>query len=402
MKVLQVATGFPINFPGGITNYVRSLTDHLIRQGCQVDVLSGSGGQSWGTAEVHLFQGVNSVFSLSVLRDDPAQARWLHALFGQYDVVHFHMNYGFPASVYDQEIEVPYLVSLHDYGYICPRIFMTDKWGQVCESRVLDKCARCVGWLEQSDILRVGARKLGWRLPTVGSAAVQTRANRLNGFLARAAGRLAVSSKVAEIFEAAVPGAPCSVVHIGNDSAGPIPPRSVWAASGKIRCAYIGTLNRDKGAEVFIELVKRVSHEKFEFEFWGRGEPAYVEQLARLGVGIRGAYTPDRLRDILAQVDLGMVLPVWNDNGPQVLMEFLNHGVPVLGTDRGGVPDFLRRACGHVFDPVSGMDEAVAWLARLDTVQLQAMHENIVPLKTPSQHAQEVLGLYQAAQACAA
>ena len=165
--------------------------------------------------------------------------------------------------------------------------------------------------------------------------------------------------------------------------------------NGVIRCAFIGTLNWDKGAEVFISLAKALMGKQVSFEFWGRGQEKYIEQLQNLGVQCKGSYKPDQLKSILKDVDLGLVLPVWNDNGPQVLMEFINNGVPVLGTHRGGIPDFLNEKIGFTFDPFSEINKATDWIASLTTEKLTAMNENISPLKTPAQHASEVSKIYE-------
>lgn len=399
MKVLHIATGFPASFPGGVTNYVRALARSQRVMGHAVDVLGGVGSaasQKDGYADQVIdFDGVATVFSLSLDRDDKRKAAWIQGLLAGYDIVHFHMGYGFPASFYEKTIPVPYVVSLHDYGYICPRIFMVDKWGNVCDRRELSKCKSCVGALEQINLLRVASKRLGLTLPTIPSAGVNRRAHRLNRFISGAAKRLAVSRRVAEIFIDAVPGGICDVVHIGNDSAGEIPHRERWMISGKIRCCYIGTLNKDKGAEIFIDLVKKLPKDRFEFVFWGRGEEKYVSVLRGLGVAINGAYTPDKLKNILSEIDVGLVLPVWNDNGPQVLMEFINNGVPVLGTSMGGVPDFLNSRTGYLFDPVKGLGDAVQWMKSLNVSTLQRLHANITPLKTPDQHAREVVSIYE-------
>jgi hypothetical protein len=47
-----------------------------------------------------------------------------------------------------------------------------------------------------------------------------------------------------------------------------------------------------------------------------------------MGAICHGAYKPHQLSEILKSADVGLVLPVWNDNGSQVLMEFINNGIP--------------------------------------------------------------------------
>ena len=400
MKVFHIATGFPISFPGGITNYVRTLSRAQVALGHHVEILAGleNGSRPIDYANVvHQFKGVGSAFCLSVNRDDKKAAGVLREELSHFDIIHFHMGYGLPASFYDMTMPVPYIVSLHDYGLICPRIFMMDKWGQLCSHRDLSRCRSCVGLLEQVNVLRAGFGRMRWRLPTLPSDAVASRAERMDGFLRRARRRLAVSRRVSEIFEEAIPGAGCDVLHIGNESAGEVQRRGIWAPSGKIRCAFIGTLNRDKGAEVFIELVRMLPSERFEFTFWGRGEARYVTALSSLGVKCNGAYRPGDIKGILQEVDVGLVLPIWNDNGPQVLMELLNNGIPVLGTDRGGIPDFLTPETGFLFDPSSGVENAAKWLQAVDADKLAEMHSKISPLKTPTAHCTEVVNVYMQA-----
>lgn len=397
MKILQVATGFPISFPGGITNYVRTLSRTQIALGHHVEILSGPendmGPIDFATA-VHQFKGVGSAFCLSVNRDDKQATFRLAELLSKFDIIHFHMGYGLPASFFLSQTQTPYIVSLHDYGLICPRIFMMDKWGQLCESRDLTRCRKCVGQFEQINFVRAGLGRLGWKVPTLSSNAVVKRAERLDHFLAKAKRRLAVSKRVAEIFENAIPGVSCDVVHIGNESSQQIPSRDSWAPNGKIRCGFIGTLNRDKGANVLIDLVRSVPLERFDFGFWGRGEDRYLDELRRLGVACNGAYRPSELNKILQEVDVGLVLPIWNDNGPQVLMEFLNNGIPVLGTNMGGVPDFLTKTTGFIFNPSEGIEDAARWLQTLDETRLAEMHSQIKPLKNPVEHCNEVIDIY--------
>lgn len=397
-RILHVATGFPISFPGGVTNYVRSLAISQRESGYTVDIIAGTGSSDAEgkiATKIYEYGGVMTPFSLSIGRDNHSDSSKLKKIIEEYDLVHFHMLYGFPSSFFKEAVKTPYVVSLHDYGLICPRIFMVDKWQGICESRELEKCSQCVGLLEQINVVRGGAKRLGLKLPDIYSSGPKVRAQAVDGFLRRANARLAVSSKVAAIFEDAVSEAPCKVLHIGNDSAGDIPRRKDWMPNGVIRCAFIGTLNWDKGAEVFISLAKALMGKQVSFEFWGRGQEKYIEQLQNLGVQCKGSYKPDQLKSILKDVDLGLVLPVWNDNGPQVLMEFINNGVPVLGTHRGGIPDFLNEKIGFTFDPFSEINKATDWIASLTTEKLTAMNENISPLKTPAQHASEVSKIYE-------
>lgn len=53
---------------------------------------------------------------------------------------------------------------------------------------------------------------------------------------------------------------------------------------------------------------------------------------------------------MLAGINLGVVPPLWEDNLPQVALEMVSRGIPILTSDRGGAheiagqPDFTFRA----------------------------------------------------------
>ena len=58
-------------------------------------------------------------------------------------------------------------------------------------------------------------------------------------------------------------------------------------------------------------------------------------------------FTHKTLDTVLQGVNLGIVPPIWEDNLPQVAIEMVSRGVPVLTSDRGGAqeisghPDFI-------------------------------------------------------------
>lgn len=408
MKILHIATGFQLSFPGGITNYVRSLASVQAASGDEVHVLARPDDISTYPNGVTLKAYVPSCvapFSLENVRRDPSTSQIVNLLQQErYDMAHFHMALDLPLHFLRDFVDfnIPYTVTLNDYYFVCPRIFMVDASANVCREIDLGKCKSCIGRLDQMQLVRRAAKKLGIPLPRISSPAAEERLRIMRGFLRSACLLLAASTRTAEIYSHAVPGAHFDIEQIGNESAN-MPP-AVKTSSGKIRFTALGTLSKSKGAGVLEEILKRSRRTDAEFHFYGRAHEGYGKRLRRLGLLDHGAYVPEDLPAIMSKTDVGIVIPIWEDNGPQVAMEFVNNRIPVLGTRRGGIPDIVAENAGFLFEPDSGADleRAINWIDRVSMAELNVISARMRPLVTPQEHARRVSELYrQALRTCA-
>ena len=57
---------------------------------------------------------------------------------------------------------------------------------------------------------------------------------------------------------------------------------------------------------------------------------------------IHDGYTHETLDRVLASVNLGVVPVLWEDNLPQVAIEMVARGIPILTSDRGGAQEIAR------------------------------------------------------------
>lgn len=94
---------------------------------------------------------------------------------------------------------------------------------------------------------------------------------------------------------------------------------------------------------------------------------------------------------------MGMVLSIWEDNGPQVVMELMNYHVPVIGTRMGGISDFVTRENGFIFDPYSEkeINELYQFLDNLTPQKIFELKENISRTTTPQEHYEDLLEVYE-------
>lgn len=389
--------GFPVEYPGGITNYVRSLANAQSLNGDDVVVYCNGESNSEANSyySIKRYNSKIRPFTLNLYASDPSYLDFYSKLVAEKaNVYHIHSLLGIDIRFAElfSESGLNYIVSLHDYNLICPRVFMVDKYNEVCRKVDLSKCSSCIGMVEQFDFVMRVMNKLKITTPTIACDRIYKRSHFLSMLLRRASFVLPVSSRVGEIFSDFTKSNQ-KVITIGNDTAYITPERNKKITS-KINVAFLGSFTRIKGAELFIEICKKNNNPLLNFCFYGRGDKKLLEQFKAVGGKDFGPYNATTLQKILNGIDIGAVLSIWEDNGPQVVMELLNNAIPVLGTQRGGIPDFINSENGFLFEPDDGVYSALNWLNSLTPDLVQKYHENIQKLKTPEQHYHEINDIY--------
>lgn len=403
MKVLQICSNFSIDYHGGITKYVKSLAIALKEKNVNLAIVSGGSNDKIDNIEFYHYIA-NKVRAYSIgteYNDQPIDKLLEYIKNNNYNIVHIHATGDFPLKFYDtlHKLNIRYIVSLHDYYFICPRVFMIDKNEEICHYINPDKCSTCVGKFESNDFLFRTSRKLrkkfNIKLPDLKSNVSLNRLNLMKNFLSNAELLLPVSAKVRDIFMDICPEGNFEILHIGNDTA-----NHQFVAhikSTKVRLTFMGALNKHKGQDVLEYIAKNLSN-KFEINYYGGASGDDMDHLKQYGVKFHGRYAPQDLEKIMKTTDIGLVLPIWEDNAPQVVMEFLNLGRLVVGTKRGGIPDFVKHLeNGYLFDPENEVEkkELISWLESLSSGQIDLMQRNIHKLKTPTEHANEIYKIYE-------
>jgi len=112
-------------------------------------------------------------------------------------------------------------------------------------------------------------------------------------------------------------------------------------------------LHESKGVERLLDAFLALDPGIAELWIAGTGDAAYVERLKeksgkRSGIRWLGFV---RSEDLLGQVDLLVVPSLWHDTAPLVALEGLAWGLPLLVSDRGGLPELAPPQVGWSFDP---------------------------------------------------
>jgi glycosyltransferase involved in cell wall biosynthesis len=232
---------------------------------------------------------------------------------------------------------------------------------------------------------------------------------------------LAVSRFVAAKFAAlGVDAGRLRTLHIGTRfteiverRAGELEPPAPFSHGPRpVRLAFIGYNNYYKGLPMLIDSLDMLGLEllaRIDLTVAALGGEVNEPELRALeprlaGLTLRFGYDQEELPGLIGGCDLGLVTSVWWDNGPQTVMEYLACGVPVLGAELGGIPDFVREGeNGMLFRGNDRWDLArrLAGIVREPRV-LDRLRAGVRPPKGMAEHAAELEAVYGARAAAAA
>ena len=401
MKILHISTGFNLDFNGGITNYVRCIAKSQSENGREVYVLSDGGKDdgyqviphktkisAWSFVKPHDRHEYNQVKNLLDSNN--------------FDVIHIHMALNMDQRLFQilKDANIKYIVSLHDYWMICPRIQMVRAGEPRCE-KTSEKCTRCFSCMEKNYFILRAARKIfgptfAMRFPLKSKTVFTQWRKNCDALLAGASALLPVSNRVKTIYEQSGIQGNYTVLNIGNISANDFDDGYVYTPKKDINLIILSSVAELKGGILFCKILEKVRNPKLKVHFYGRCNKKQAQMLRRHGIIDHGPYKQVELKEILASMDMGVMVPVWEDNAPQVVMEMLNNHLPVFATRMGGITDFVSNDNGFLFDPFSeeGINSAIEFLNNLSQEKIANLKKNIHRLITPQEHYTQLMEVY--------
>lgn len=361
---------------------------------------------------------------------------------GGFDVIHFHNLEGLPLNVlkikeYFPEIKIVF--SLHNYFPFCPNVQLFQHRNSCsCHSfRGGLECGCCRSkelkadwfveplsrWFAPGSLWSrffkpwhyIKSRLLSRKLLSVGSQSNSPQTykdfRRLNiSFLNRYADKvLAVSKRVSKIAEEfGIAAGLLEVAYIGSDYAGivPFPKPRISASVTGFTLVYLGYARAAKGFFFLLSALKQLPENvasginlRLAARYIDEAlNPASLDDLRRRfrSVEISDGYRREDLPCLLADVDLGIVPVIWEDNLPQVAIEMSAHGVPVLASDYGGASELSSSPYFH-FRGGDSKD----FIARLHYLVknpevLADYHRFRLPLTSMPEHLQQLQKIYAA------
>lgn len=162
---------------------------------------------------------------------------------------------------------------------------------------------------------------------------------------------IAMSNRVATIFNYYQKFENMTVLSLTLDHINKIAPYQLDLRSKeKIAFSIINVMGSNilKGTKLVLDLFamldKTEIKDKVEFFILGNIKDEYGELLKQYSfVKCIGLYNPDNLTSILEnlKIDVGIVPSLWEEAYGYVGVEFLAKGIPVIGNNIGGIPDYV-------------------------------------------------------------
>lgn len=360
MKLMLINTLYYPNIFGGAERSVQFLAEALVQKGHQVVVVSAHPGLE--DVKKELVNGVR-VYYIKLKniywpfsgRKQPFWARGAWHLLDIYnplmsrelsriireekpDLVHTNNLAGFSVAVWKvvKEFNLPLVHTIRDYYLLCPASKMY-KDGKNCDHI----CTKC-------QLFSISKIKL--------SAHVDTVVGNSKFILERH-----LQEKVFDRAKKEVIYNAYKTTASGEKLNG-----------GRKGCifGFIGRLDPTKGIELLLKVFNEVSiFNKYTLLVAGTGLQDYVAHLKSISnnnVHYLG-FMPSA--EFYRQVDILIVPSLWHEPLPRTIFEAYAHGIPVVGSRRGGIPEIIEEGkTGFVFEPddLSSLVKAMSKLLHKD------------------------------------
>jgi glycosyltransferase involved in cell wall biosynthesis len=432
MRVLIVAHGYPPTHFGGAELRAERTALGLRQRGHDVAVLCVESASTPSPPLPWEDRWQDGVLVRRVtfdLRSSPDPFLWSHdnPLIGQaltdlvrsWQPVVLHLFSGYLTAVSAVRVGkshgLPLVVSLTDYFWLCHRINLLRPDQRRCDGPTLVGCTRCSA--EEFRRFRLPARHFPaaadgfWRM----AARIPPLGNALH-FPAHAEGAAALAACLRDVDALVAPseylakkyiayGADPGRMRVRRQGVNVVarPPRRT-AADGALRVGYIGQVKPHKGVDLLLEawpLLRGDRPRTLVLYGAADGVPEYGKRVrARLprlgGVTWGGQFGAGEVWQVLAGLDVLVVPSRWVENSPNSILEAQAMGVPVVGSDLGGVAELVQHGRNGLLFGVDDAPDLARQIQRLlDEPGLRdQLSSQALPVSSVEDEVREIEELY--------
>jgi glycosyltransferase involved in cell wall biosynthesis len=328
------------------------------------------------------------------------------------DLLHLISGYLMSASALRaaMDLQIPTVVTLTDFWFLCPRLTLLRSNGQLCAPPFdAVTCARCLG--EEKRRYRIPGRiapalmDAFWRMRQGQIAQVATRMALMRESLSRVDAIISPSRFLGALFIEAG-GAPGRIVFSrqGRDFPNLTPEVLEKTPAAHLRIGYMGQIAPHKGVHTLFEAVRQLPDAGLEIRAYGDASrfPAYTRRLRHMArqdprLSLAGVYDQSEVSRVLQGLDVVVVPSVWYENSPNTILEAFAHHTPVIASDLGGMAELVHDGENGLLFAPRDADHLARQLRRLldDLDLLPALRAGIGPVKSVAQEMDELQEIYR-------
>lgn len=281
----------------------------------------------------------------------PVVARRLQTVVDEFkpDLVHFHMTCRQLTPSVGEVVRanrIPSVTTAHEYKFVCAS-------QRLWNDREQTRCTACLnqGILKRASNILTKRCVRGSFAPSVIAAVELPISDHVwahSGTVVHAPSRFMASTLSAS---PSIAG-PIEYLDLSWGSELPRNPTEGWQQN----VAYTGRLSHEKGVDTLLGAWKLVQsrNPQARLRIAGSGNAEgmlenLVFELGLRNVEFSGRYEPSDLSRILDGAAITVHPSRWDENSPYTVRESLQHGVPAIVSDRGGLPEMVSTKTGTVF-----------------------------------------------------
>ena len=326
MRILNITDN--IEFNGGIKSYINNVTDLLRKNGYEVKIFSPPGSG----------ENLASLFTRWLSYKYYSEVKEVIARFKP-DIVHAHslsMRISPLPLRAAKEKKIPVVMTVHDFNYVCPRKWMIFQGSDACQYGFGFRCI----------ISNCPSLKTGWiYLPYHDLRWMKIAIHRR--MLIKYVDLFITPSKVLGQWMRKSLGVD-KVVHIPNFVQGK--PYVGAADQNNAKLLFIGRLSKEKGVSCLLRampLVLATCPDASLTIIGGGPEKRSLEILSdklniKKKVCFKGVMENEKIGKYLEDSTVFVLPSLWMENCPVAGLEALSFGIPIIGSDIGGIPEIIR------------------------------------------------------------
>jgi glycosyltransferase involved in cell wall biosynthesis len=428
MNILLPVHHYLPHYSAGAELYTKRLAQWLQGQGHQVEVVCieqltpGAADLVEVRADTHA--GVPVQRAYLTIAEGSSRGLYNHAPFGAWfrdhlvqrrpDLIHFQAGYliGAAPIFAAAELQIPIVLTLHDFWYLCPRITLQRGDGSICH-KIPDDPYGCA-WCQKLQGRRyripeqLSHGMLGMLMhQLVGGnerSAYADRRATLQRALQLPDAIVSPSKFLASMFEPYVAPGRLHVQKLGIDLTrfqGAAP----RADDGVLRIGYTGQIAAHKGVHQLVAAFRQLQprDRAIQLDIYGglESNQSYVAELRQLAEGdpritFHGRYEHQNLPAILAGLDVTVTPSTWYENSPLAIHEAQAAGTPVVTAALGGMAELVRDEVDGLHFAANDPVDLARQLQRLvDQPSLLAtLRQGVRPPRSIDDELQQIISIY--------